>query len=133
MMRGRNTTITVGGEQLTLLDVAGVDLSAPPASGRARRDTALEQLTAAANQRFLDRALEAIRRLAARGDPFIVDDVWTEMAATGGPSPSPTDNRAMGAALVVARRNRWIAATATFRASAQPQCHANPRRVWRPL
>ena len=96
---------------------------------RAKRDEALEQVEAHAAETFIDLAVLAIDRVARCRPAFIVDEVWKELGET-----APThEKRAMGAAMQLARRHGLITPTETFIASAQVQCHANPRRVWQSL
>lgn len=80
------------------------------------------------NDGFFDAAMEAIKSVAAKQDTFIIDDVWAVM-----PPTYVTDKRAMGAAITRARASKMIAPTGIYRSSAQPQCHANPRQVWKSL
>ncbi len=122
--------------QVSLFDVPAVATPPPspraaervrPLHARARRDAAVAAVEGAASEAFLAAALAAVRTIATTRDTFIVDDVWAVL----GPLVPPTrDKRAMGAVLMAARREGLIQPTEAFRASAQPQCHANPRRVW---
>lgn len=100
-----------------------------PDTAVARREEALARVEAHAAPEFIDRAVDAIERVARQCDRFIVDEVWLELAGT-----APThEKRAMGAAMRLACTRGIIAPTPDFRASEQRQCHANPRRVWRSL
>jgi len=106
--------------QLSLL--TRIPLSLPEA--RRRRDVGV-----ARSDRSLAFAAEAdaaILRLARTRAEFIVDDVWCEMPT----SPTGVDNRAMGAAMQRAAKAGIILASDRYRPSSQPQCHANPRRIW---
>lgn len=94
---------------------------------RAARDRALG--LAGQHADFMESAALAIRQAAARHATFIVDDVWRYMLG----EPTTVDRRAMGAAMVQAVRDGLIEKTDRFVPSAQSQCHANPRRVWRSL
>jgi hypothetical protein len=92
-----------------------------------KRDEALGRVEAHAAPEFMDLALGAIERVARQRDYFIVDEVWAELDGS-----APThEKRAMGAAMRVAASRGLIEPTPDFRASEQPQCHANPRRIWR--
>lgn len=97
------------------------------AKAKAERDEAVRRVQDAAELSWLARAQEAISECAASMETFTVDDVQARMVGT----PPPREGRAMGAAMVWARRNGLIEATGDYRPSVQPQCHANPRQVWR--
>lgn len=99
------------------------------ARAKAERDAAIEQVASRAELRWLEAAQEAIRDVAATASTFTVDDVQALLAERG--VVQPEEGRAMGAAIRWAVRNGLIEATGEYRASAQPQCHANPRPVWR--
>jgi hypothetical protein len=73
-----------------------------------------------------EEALAAVKACCLAHAEFIVDDVWQYLQA-----PTPPDGRAMGSIILRAAREGWCEGTPTYRPSAQPQCHANPRRVWR--
>ncbi len=77
-------------------------------------------------QRFMSAAMEAIRNIPSE-EHFIVDDVWARMPE----DLQVGDKRVMGAALRAAADRGWIRKTGMFKPSAQPQCHGNPRQVWR--
>ena len=68
-------------------------------------------------------ALPAIRRL--RGS-FTTDDAWKAIGDVTPPEP-----RAMGAAMMRAKKAGWIVPTAEYRKSERAACHARPIRVWR--
>lgn len=94
--------------------------------GEQLRDEAVARVEAHAAPAFMPQALAAIERVARMYPIFIVDAVWLELG-----SSAPThEKRAMGAAMTEARRRGLIAPTDQFEPSGQPQCHANPRRVW---
>lgn len=112
-------------------DTTGLPLFDLPAA-RAARDEAVERVESAADGRFNDQAFHALDRVARRIRLFIVDDVWKELGADQAIA-STHDKRAMGAVMQRGRREGLIMATADFKASAQKQCHANPRRIWSSL
>lgn len=97
------------------------------AKAKAERDEAIRRVQEAAALSWLAKAQEAIRACAESMETFTVDDVQARMVG----SPPPREGRAMGAAMVWARRNGLIEATGDYKPSVQPQCHANPRQVWR--
>lgn len=97
------------------------------AKAKAERDEAVRRVQDAAELSWLARAQEAISECAASMETFTVDDVQARMVGT----PPPREGRAMGAAMVWARRNGIIESTGDYKPSVQPQCHANPRQVWR--
>ena len=59
------------------------------------------------------------------GYEFISDDVFSRCP------PCPGDARAMGAALMRARKEGLIEPTGALRKSHRPGCHANLVSVWR--
>lgn len=69
----------------------------------------------------------AVVRVASRQTTFLIDDVWKELSGVR----TMGDRRKIGPVLLAMRRVGEIEATGQWVASAQPQCHANPRRVWR--
>lgn len=100
------------------------------------RDRAMGKLQKA-NTDFIHRAMDAIERVASRRREFIVDQVWDELVRVtllgAQQGTGATDNRAMGVAMREAAKLGIIRPTGFYRASNQPQCHANPRRVWESL
>lgn len=96
--------------------------------GRRRRDVAIAQVQAARDA-FMAAAALAIETLARRVATFITDDVWVELQG----ATWPRERRAMGAAMRAAQRRGLIQPTDQFAPSARPECHANPKRIWRSL
>lgn len=88
---------------------------------RDARDAAIAQVHAHNVAWIENHALPAIRRM--RG-AFSTDDLWRVIDV------APPEPRAMGAALVQARRLGWISPTADYRPSARVECHARPVRIW---
>lgn len=99
------------------------------AQARRERDAAIARVVEGAELDWLAKAQDAIRHCAATMPTFIVDDVQAVLASKG--TPPPVEGRAMGAAIAWACRRGVIESTGGYRASAQPQCHGNPRTVWR--
>jgi hypothetical protein len=97
-------------------------------AARAARDEGIARGAESAGEDFAASAELAIRITARWNREFIVDDVWRNMNRS-----RYGDNRAMGAAIRKAVRAGVIAPTERYRPSSQPNCHANPRRVWRSL
>jgi hypothetical protein len=95
------------------------------ALGQALRDAAVNQ-TGTKNRNFVLVALDAVREVIAHQQFFIIDDVWAVIPR----DVDVTDKRAVGSAMVQAKKLGLIRPTDHFQPSAQPQCHANPRRVW---
>lgn len=124
---GPNHWLTCDGRQGKVEALADIVATFDKPRAREARDAALERVEAHAAPDFNSLARAAIERVARRRPAFIVDEVWKELGAT-----APThEKRAMGAAMQAARREGVIEPTESFEASAQVQCHANPRRVWR--
>ena len=106
-----------------------VPATAPMESVIQARDAAIERSEANASDEFNKAALDAVWWSASRHESFISDEVWAEM-----PDYIAThDNRAMGPAIKKAQSLGWIKPTDSFRTSARPHCHGNPRRIWRSL
>lgn len=95
------------------------------------RDAALEVVGGRSDVDWIGKALEAGRAVCERLPSFIVDDVQAELARRG--VAPPREGRAMGAVLCAMKREALCVGTGEFRPSANPNCHANPRRVWRSL
>lgn len=98
------------------------------AAARQRRDDAIREVTAAAAADFKAAAYAALLTVIATRDTFLIDHVWEAM---GPDAPETHERRAIAAVIGRARREGLIVPTGDYRPSAQPQCHANPRQVWR--
>lgn len=101
-------------------------------AAQAARDEALDQVDEHASDDFKAQAFHALEVVARQQHSLIVDDVWVALGADSHVA-STRDKRAMGAVMQRGARERLTAPTDTFRPSAQRQCHANPRRVWKSL
>lgn len=99
------------------------------ARAKAERDAAIRKVEENAELAYLEAAQRAIRECAERLSEFTVDDVQALLSAWN--VPPPREGRSMGAAIRWAVRNGVIEGSGEWRASAQPQCHGNPRTVWR--
>ena len=105
------------------------DKFSEPTTASENRDEALERVESNASVEFLATAYGAVKRAAMIHETFIVDDVWQQL-----PDFAKThEKRAMGAVVRRAVKEKIIEPTEEYRASQQPQCHGNPRRVWRSL
>ena len=100
------------------------------AQARRERDAAIQRVVEGAELDWLSKAQDAIRHCAANKPDFTVDDVQEHLARQG--TPPPSEGRVMGAAMSWGKRTGLIEPTGQYRPSSQPQCHANPRMVWRP-
>ncbi len=101
---------------------------APASIAEARRRRDIGMARSDRDIAFAALADAAILRLARERAEFIVDDVWPYMPED---ARGRVDGRAMGSAITRAVRAGTITGTDRYRPSAQPSCHANPRRVWR--
>jgi hypothetical protein len=101
----------------------------PPAAARAARDDGMARAAEHAPAPWLDRAQAALRGCCLARAEFIVDDVWAFLPA----GDRPPEARAMGPVILAGVKAGWCAKTDQYRPSSQPQCHCNPRRVWRSL
>lgn len=98
--------------------------AAAAAAGMARAD-------AFANDQWKRMAYQAAVNVACRRDTLISDDVWDELAVIA-PGVVTRENRAMGAVLRRAVKDRVVESTGTFVNSNRPGCHGTPT-VWRSL
>lgn len=94
------------------------------AAGEAARDDALARVAAAAPSPWLDQARAVVRELAADQPEFTSDDVWARL-------PHPPEPRALGAVIRALAAEGSIVNTGRTRRSTRPECHANPKTVWR--
>ena len=99
---------------------------------QAARTAALAVVDKGAPESFKALAFVSVCRVASHLATFIVDDVWADLYRDG-IGPPVVEKRAMGAVMQRARKEGVITPTDQFRPSAQKQCHANPRRIWRSL
>lgn len=112
---------------------AGLHLAArhQAATGRQLRDAAIAQVDANADPSWKDWALDAVQRCCEEGRPFTTDEVWLELSGTES-QVSTHERRAMGAVMQRAAKLGLIEPLDEWRQSTRPECHANPKRVWRP-
>ena len=96
---------------------------------KAARDHAIAEVEAGATESFFDTAIATIHGIARARSTFVIDDVWAARPTW----PKTHDKRAMGAAMLHAKRDGWIVPTSDFRSTAQVLRHAAPIRVWRSL
>lgn len=75
---------------------------------------------------WLDEALAAIHRVASRQPELTSDDIWQYI-------DPPREPRALGAAMVEARRRNWIEPTPMTTRSGRRECHSRPIRIWQSL
>lgn len=92
---------------------------------------AIERVDRNANPDWKTHARAAIQFLARTRQEFTTDDVWEFMHQRG--HDAPHEPRALGALMREAAKQRLIEATDRVRPSERPQCHMNPKRVWRSL
>lgn len=108
-------------------------MSGPPTlfdlpAGQAAKDTGLHAAGAADRVwEWRNRALDAIRDLAATGLPFTADEV---IAAVGLPDVGPNRNNAVGAVFSAAAKRGWIVKTGHYRPSRRVLAHARVVAVW---
>jgi len=100
-----------------------------PAEGIAARDAAIARVDAATDDGWKDRALEAVADCARQFPTFNSDHVWSIL---GDDEPN-SDNRAFGAVMLKARKEKLIEPTDEFKPSNRKQVHRNPIRTWKSL
>lgn len=101
---------------------------ARPETAMEARNLAVARVGRSAGVPVMDVLRKAVRAAAKEWSFFIVDEVWGKVDVS---TIGAVDKRAMGAAMLEAARQGVIEPTDQYRASAQKQCHGNPRRVWR--
>lgn len=99
------------------------------ADAKAARNDALAEVEINAAEAFYETAQLTIALVARVRPTFIIDDVWAARSSW----PATHDRRAMGAAMLQAKRDGLIMPTDDFRLTAQVLRHAAPVRVWRSL
>lgn len=101
---------------------------APPKTGDQLRDEAVERVDLAASEEWKAAAWDAVKSVSGRLAYFTTDDVWEALRES---AVSTHENRAMGAVMTRARKAGLIFPTDEWRKSNRPECHSNPKRVWR--
>lgn len=95
-------------------------------AAEAARDLAVQHAADGAGEDWMLNALYAIRRVAEAKATFTTDDLWVHI-------DPPSEPRAMGAAMVEARRQGLCEPTDRTKRSHRRACHARPLRVWQSL
>lgn len=103
---------------MTLLDIA---------EATSARDDGIARAEEHAARDWKWHAYEAILRAAKKCPELIADDVQLEIPV----EVTTHEGRALGAVMLAAVRNGVLEKTERFKASANPKCHKNPRRIWR--
>ena len=89
-------------------------------------DEAIARVAEAADQAWMDRVLQWVCE-QPHGTTFTTDDVW---AAADRWAVTTGEPRALGAVMRRAAKAGLTVATAEYRPSVRPECHARPVRVW---
>lgn len=97
--------------------------------GEEVRDEAVERVGSSVDPVWFVMALDAVDRVASKGQKFTTDEIWRRLDVHGAFDVEP---RAMGAVMRKAVREGWCRATGEYRRSTRPECHARPVRVWEP-
>lgn len=95
------------------------------AAGERQRDDAIDKVHRG-NADFVELAVVAIRRVAARNYRFTTDAVWAELQGVD----APREARALGAAMRIVQAEGLIIPTSEYKPSLRPACHRRPLRVW---
>jgi len=90
--------------------------------GDALRDEAIERLIRGPSRTWVHFAVDAIRKMD-NGKKFTTDDLWAKL-------PTPKEPRAMGGAIMQAKKQGLIRKTSGYRKSTRPQCHSRPIQIW---
>lgn len=94
------------------------------------RDEALTRVDANADDDWKATALRAVGWLAMTQDRFTTDDVWAVLVDRKEATHEP---RALGPIMLRARKLGYITGTTEYVLSMRPECHRNPKKVWRSL
>jgi hypothetical protein len=92
---------------------------------------AIERVEQNTDPNWAHDAQRAISYLARSRPEFTTDDVWEFLHRHG--VNAPHEPRALGALMRNAARAGLIKPTDRVRPSDRPECHRNPKRVWRSL
>lgn len=103
------------------------NLAAQREAARQARDEAIERADGGADVRFMELALDAVRRAAETLPELTSDDVVALCAMTA------REPRQWGAVMQRARRDGIIAPLERWRQSSNRTNHARPMRLWRSL
>jgi hypothetical protein len=93
-------------------------------------DEALNRVDANADEEWKTTALRAVGWLSMTQDRFTTDDVWAVLVDREEATHEP---RALGPIMLRARKLGYIAGTNDYVLSMRPECHRNPKKVWRSL
>lgn len=91
------------------------------------RDEGIQRAHDGAEEGWRGLALQVVLDICKTGREFLVDDVWRALDARG--VPRPKEGRAMAGVLRAAESQGWCRKLNQYRASAQKQCHCNPRMI----
>lgn len=101
-------------------------------AAQAATDKAIERVEAHADADWKAAAFEAVVWLAERRAELTTDGVWAALDRLD-PDAATHERRAMGPIMRQAVREGVIEATDRYHISVRPECHGNPKRVWRSL
>ena len=94
-----------------------------PAQGEALADEAVTRAGAGAPTEWTLAARDALRGLAAGGEEFTTDELWSLVE-------HPPEPRAVGAVIRWGVMQGLIIDTGRARKSRRPECHARPVTIW---
>ncbi len=95
-------------------------------AGVAARDEGVKNAKKGAGDDWILETLTAVRRVSRAQPEFTTDDLWVHV-------DPPREPRAMGAAMVHARKLGLCDPTDRTKRSSRVKCHARPLRVWKSL
>jgi hypothetical protein len=99
------------------------------AEATSNRDDGIRRASEHANSDWRWHAEQAVMRAARKLPELIADDVQLEIPV----EVTTHEGRALGAVMLAAVKAGILEKTERFKASANPRCHRNPRRIWRSL
>jgi len=82
-----------------------------------------------ADPTWFKEALDAVKHCALTLGEFTTDDVWEVL--TNRNIDATREPRALGAVIRNAKSLKLIVPTGNYRRSNRPECHMNPKMIWR--
>lgn len=101
-------------------------------AARAATDEAIERVERHANENWTAAAFGVVVWVAERRPEFTTDPVWAVLERRY-PDVQTHEPRALGAVIKKAVREGVIEATDRTHKSVRPECHRNPKAIWRSL
>jgi hypothetical protein len=111
-------------------DIGQIPVSQPTQSPQEAKRKAIQRVSEAANEEWMEAAGAIVEKLAMGSRSFTTDDVWAELDSK---SVSTHERRAMGAVMTKAAKANLIEASGSYKPSTRPACNHRPIAVWNSL